>query len=49
MKSLKEDHQELIKMNKLILKTQKRFRSEKHIGFKEQINNITLSLNDDSI
>ena len=47
MKSLKEDHQELIKMNKLILKTQQRFRSEKHIGFKEQINKITLSLNDD--
>ena len=28
--SLKEDHKEFIKSNKLILKTQQRFRSEKH-------------------
>ena len=27
---LKEDHKEFIKSNKLILKTQQRFRSEKH-------------------
>ena len=33
--------------NKLILKTQKRFRSEKHNVFTEEIDKIALSSNDD--
>ena len=38
---------EFIKNNKLILKTQQIFRSEKHNVFTEKINKITLSSNDD--
>ena len=46
--SLKEDLKEFIKKNnKLILKTQQRFRSEEHNVFTEEINNIALSSNDD--
>ena len=41
--SLKEDHKEFIKNNKLILRTQQRFRSEKHNVFTEEINKIALS------
>ena len=44
---LKEDQSEFIKNNKLILKTQQRFRSEKHNVFTEEINKIALSSNDD--
>ena len=44
--SLKEDQKEFIKNRKLILKTQQRFRSEKHILFTEEINEIALSSND---
>ena len=47
MQSLKEDQKELIKANKLILKTQRRFRSEKYNVFTEEINKIDLSSNDD--
>ena len=36
--SLKEDLKEFIKNNKLILKTQQWFRSEKHNVFTEEIN-----------
>ena len=36
--SLKEDLKEFIKSNKLILKTQQWFRSEKHNVFTEEIN-----------
>ena len=35
--SLKEDHEESIKNNKLILKTQQRFRIEKHNTFTEEV------------
>ena len=35
---LKEDHKEFIKNNKLILKTQQRFKSEKQSVFTEEIN-----------
>ena len=42
--SLKEDQKEFIK-KKIILKTQQRFRSEKHNLFTEEINNIALSSN----
>ena len=45
--SLKEDKKEFIKNNKLILKIQQRFRSEKHNVFTEEINKIALSSNDD--
>ena len=34
-------------MNKLILKSQQRFRSEKHNLFTEEVNKIALSANDD--
>ena len=44
-----ENHQELIKNNKLILTAQKRFRSEKHDVSTEEINKIALSSNDDKI
>ena len=37
---------EFIKNNKLILKTQQRFRSEKHNIFTEEIDKIALSSND---
>ena len=38
--SVKEDHQEYIKTNKLILKIQRRFRSEKQNVFTKEINEI---------
>ena len=40
--------QEFIKSNKLILKTQQRFKSERHNVFTEEINKIALSSNDDT-
>ena len=43
---LKEDKKEFVK-NKLILKTQQRFKSERHNVFTEEINKIALSSNDD--
>ena len=49
MNSLKEDPKELMKNNKLILKTQQRFRSERHNILTEEINKIVLSSNDDKI
>ena len=45
--SLKKDHKELIENNKLILKTQLRFQRERHNVFTEEINEISLSSNDD--
>ena len=45
--SLKNVRKEFIKDNKLILKTQERFKSERHIVFTEEINKIALSLNYD--
>ena len=47
MKSLKKDHKEFIKNNKLILKTQQRFKSERHNAFTGETNKITLSSNND--
>ena len=44
--SLKKGLKEFLKNNKLILKTQQRFRSERHNVFTEQINKITLISND---
>ena len=45
--NLKENHKELTKNNKLILKTQQRFRSENHNVFTEEINKIALISNDE--
>ena len=42
MSILKEDRRQFIKNNQLILKTQQRFRSEKHVST-EEINKISLS------
>ena len=39
----KRKHKESIRNNKLVLKTQQRFKSERHIVFTEEINNIALS------
>ena len=47
MDGLKEDKKEFIRKNKLILKTQQGFISEKHNAFTEEINKIVLSSNDD--
>ena len=48
MNHLKEDFEEFIKNNKLILKTEQRFVGEKHI-FTELINKIALISNDNNI
>ena len=45
--SLRENHKEFIKNNKLILKLQQRFTNEKHNVFTEDVNKISLSANDD--
>ena len=45
--SLEIVHKEFITNNKLILKTQQRFRSENHNVFTEKINTIAWSSNDD--
>ena len=42
-------HKEIVRKNKPILKTQQRFKSEKHNVFTEEINKIALSSNDDKI
>ena len=47
MDDLQENHKELIKINKLILKPQQRFRSNKHNVFTEEVNKIALSANND--
>ena len=45
--SLKEDQKEVIEINKLILKTQPKFRSDKHNVYTEETDKIALSWNDD--
>ena len=45
--SLNKNQKEFIKSNKLVLKTQQRFKSERHNVFTEEINKISLSSNDD--
>ena len=45
--TLNGDKKEFIKNNKLILKTQQRFRSEKYNVYIEEINKVVLSSNDD--
>ena len=44
---LKEDHKKILKTNELILKTQQKFKSEKHNIFTEEINKIILISHDD--
>ena len=45
--SLLKSHKEFIRNNKSILKTQPRFKSERHNNFTEEINKTALSSNDD--
>ena len=45
--SLKEGQKEFIKNNKLLLKMQQKFRSEKHYVFTKEINKIALKWIDD--
>ena len=49
MNILQENYKEFIKNDKLILKSQQRFRSEKHYLFTEEINKIIFNSNDDRI
>ena len=44
---LKENHKELTRKNKHILKIQQRFKSEKHNIFTKEVNKISLSSNND--
>ena len=44
---LKKDYKDFIKSNKLMLKTQPRFKNERHNVFTEESNNSALSSNDD--
>ena len=41
-----KDHKEFVRNNKLISKTQQRFRSDRHNAFTDKINKIVLSSND---
>ena len=43
--SFRQNHKEVIKTNKLILKSQERFKSKKHNVFPEEVNKIALSAN----
>ena len=45
--SFKEDQIEFIKNNKVVLKTQQRFKIERHNIFTEEVNKIALSSYDD--
>ena len=45
--SKNKEIKEFIKNNKLLLKSQQRFRSQKHNVFTEEVNKIALSANDD--
>ena len=47
--SIKKEFKEFIKNNKLILNAQQRFKNDRHNVFTEDVNEITLSLNDDKI
>ena len=47
--SLKENHKEFIRKNRLILKSPKKFRTLKHYLFTEEINKIALSADNDKI
>ena len=44
---IKENLKEFIRINKSILKTQQRFKSERHNVFTEDINKMSLSSNND--
>ena len=47
MDSVKQNHKKFITINKSMLKTQQRFKSERRNVFSEEINRIVLSSNDD--
>ena len=42
--NIKKDHKELLERNKLILKTQQRFKSERDNVYTEEINKIPLKV-----
>ena len=44
---IKDDQKDFLKNKKLILKTQQRFKSERHNVFTEEVNKTGLSSNDD--
>ena len=44
---MKKDHREFTENNKLVLKTQQKFKSERHNVFTEDINKTALNSNDD--
>ena len=43
---LRENHRELIKNNRILLRSQQRFRSKKHNIFTEEVNKIALCVVD---
>ena len=45
--SPRENHKEFIQNNKLTIKSQQKFRTEKHNVFTEEFNKIAISANDD--
>ena len=45
--NINKNHKELIRKNKSILKTQQRFKSERHFAFTEEITKIALSSSDE--
>ena len=47
LNTLRENHKEFIINNELILKSQVRFRSEKHNVFTKEVNKIEVIANDD--
>ena len=47
MGNLRKNYKEFIKNDKLVLKSQQRFRIRKHNLFTEEVNMITLSANND--
>ena len=47
VKSVRENHKEFMKSNNLILKSQQKFRREKHDEFTEEVNKIAPSANGD--
>ena len=49
MDSLRKNDKEFIRNNRLILKSQQRFRRENHNAFIEEVKRITLSASNDKI
>ena len=47
--NLRENHRDLVKNSRLILKLHQRFKSEKHNVFTEKVNKIAFSANNDKV